>query len=80
MRSSINPYPADLTSGCDLQKEVGDIVSLGPNVGTEYEVLAIHGQDAWVKTTNPNGYGGGFIVALGRLRWIRASVKEEIAA
>lgn len=80
MHSNINPSPAMMVSGCDLQKEVGDIVQLGGNEGPEYRVIAIDGDDAWIRSSEPKRYGSGsHIVALGRLRWIRAGQQEQAA-
>jgi hypothetical protein len=78
MFSAVNPSPSMMVSGCDLQKEVGDIVQIGENAGQDYEVVAIAGEDAWIRTTNPTGYGGQCILPLGRLRWIFR--REELAA
>lgn len=68
MQHELNPSPADMVSGCEYQKEVGDLVQLGPNRGTTFKIVAIDGDEAWIRSTI--GYAGSHIVALDRLRWI----------
>jgi hypothetical protein len=79
MHSEVNPSPAMMSAGCDLLKEVGDIVKLGPNAGPDYEIVHIAGQTAWIR--QPVSFKGEALVNIDRLRFVRAAAPAlELAA
>lgn len=51
--------------GCDGPKREGDLVRLGRNAGTLYEIAAIRGETAWIR--EPGTFRGDALVPLARL-------------
>ena len=59
----------------DLDLARGDIVSLGENAGPLYEVMAVHGSQAWVRTVTN---GSDSIVSVHRCRRVGSARAEPL--
>ncbi len=44
-----NVFAVDLDRGYDEEIRQGDVVSTGPNLYPKWDVLAVHGEKAWVR-------------------------------
>jgi hypothetical protein len=77
--SELKPSEEMLNSSCQLTKEVGDIVRLGNNAGTEFEIVHIEGATAWIR--EPVTFRGEALIRLARLTFVRRpSLAQAIAA
>ena len=60
-------FAIDHERGYDEDLQVGDLVRTGPNLFPHYEILAIHGEKAWVRNVLN---GGDHLALLSRCRKI----------
>jgi hypothetical protein len=69
-------YAIDHDRGYDEEIVAGDLVRTGPNLFPHFEVLAVHGDKAWVRNT---ANGADHLALVARCRKISGQVFAQAA-
>jgi len=69
-------YAIDHDRGYDEEISPGDIVRTGPNLFPHFEVLAVHGEKAWVRNISD---GADHLALISRCRKINGQVFAQAA-
>jgi len=69
-------YAIDHDRGYDEEIAPGDLVRTGPNLFPHFEVLAVHGDKAWVRNISN---GADHLAFVSRCRKINGQVFQEAA-
>jgi hypothetical protein len=69
-------FAIDHDRGYDEEIQAGDIVRTGPNLFPHFEVLAVHGDKAWVRNVSN---GSDHLALVSRCRKINGQVLDQAA-
>jgi hypothetical protein len=69
-------YAIDHDRGYDEEISAGDLVRTGPNLYPHFEVLAVHGDKAWVRDTSN---GSDHLALVSRCRKINGQPFQQAA-